>query len=53
VLFWAVVSDSVRKAVELFRGREEAEAMSKRGIETSPTRPGRVLLRGLAAPKSA
>ena len=40
MLFWAVVSDSTEEAVELFTGREEAEAIVQAWDEDEPDKAG-------------
>jgi hypothetical protein len=40
MLFWAVVSDSTEEAVELFTGREEAEAIVHVWDEDEPDKAG-------------
>jgi hypothetical protein len=50
VLFWAVVSDSVRKAVELFRSREEAEATVQAWDRDEPDQAGALRVEAIELP---
>jgi len=40
MLFWAVVSDSLQEAVELFTSREEAEALVQAWDRDEPDQAG-------------